>query len=121
MTIALERRLRRLRSRVWVRSWDYRQRRHARGVWYRLRRLLADASAVYAVSRPEAELLIAEGCRAEPVGLELEPSKIIVFAPAARVTRIASARPLAVRLGADLLGTECLALVPFEHGPSGPG
>lgn len=113
MTPSLERRLRQARSRVLVRAWDYRQRRHARGVWFRLRRALADASDVYALPREEGERLVSEGHVAESVGLELEPPKLILFVPAASVARIASARPLAVRLGAELLAAECLALVPF--------
>lgn len=52
--------------------------------------------------------------RAEPVGQELEPPKLIVVVPAARVAQLASARPLTVRLSAELLAAECLALVPFE-------
>jgi hypothetical protein len=58
MTAALERRLRQWRSRVLVRSWSYRQRRHAGGFWFRLRRALADASEAYAISRAEAQELI---------------------------------------------------------------
>jgi hypothetical protein len=114
MTLSLEQRARQFRSRVLVRSWEYRQRNHAKGVWFRFRRVLADASDVYAVAREAAEALVAEGYRAEPVGQELQPPKLIVFVPAARVERIASARPLAVRLSAELLAAECLVLVPFE-------
>ena len=43
MTLSLEQRARQFRSRVLVRSWEYRQRHHARGVWFRFRRVLADA------------------------------------------------------------------------------
>jgi hypothetical protein len=111
---SLERRLRELRSRVLVRSWNYRQRHHARGVWFRLRRVLSEASEAYAITREEAEELVSQGHRAEPVGQELEPPKLIVFAPAPRVARIASARPVPLRLGAEMLAAECLALVPFE-------
>jgi hypothetical protein len=118
MTQALERRLRQLRSRVLVRAWGYRQRRHAAGVWFRFRRLLAGASEAYTIPREEAEALVAEGHRAEPVGQELEPPKLIVFAPAARVARIVSARPTAVRLGAELLAADSLALVPFAAEPT---
>jgi hypothetical protein len=113
VTSSLDRRLRQLRSRVLVRAWDYRQRRHARGVWYRLRRLLADAREVYAITREDAELLAAEGLGIEQVGRELQPPKLIVFAPAERVARMPSARPLPVRLSADVVLAECLALVPF--------
>lgn len=117
MTPAQERRLREMRSRVLVRSYEYRQRRHARGAWYRLRQALALAKEAYLVPRSEAEKLVAEGHRPEPVGGELEPSRIIVFVPAARVARIAAARPVAVRLSAEVLGAEALALVPFPPGP----
>jgi hypothetical protein len=113
MSGSLERRLRQLRSRVLVRSWGYRQRRHARGVWFRLRRLLADASEAYAIPREEAEALLALGQKSEPVGQELEPPKLILFVSALRIARMASARPLALRLSADLLAADCLALVPF--------
>jgi hypothetical protein len=119
MTSAREQRIRQLRSRVLVRSWDYRQRRHARGIWFRLRRLLADASQAYAITRQDADLLVAEGHRVEPLGRELEPPKLILFAPAARLAGIASRRPLAVRLSADLMLADCLALVAFQDGADG--
>ncbi len=114
MNPSLERRVNQLRSRVLVRSWDYRQRRHARGVWFRLRRVLAEASAAYVIPSDEARRLIAEGYRAEPVGDEIEPPKLIVFVPAERLAQIASARPVPVRLGGDWLSAECLALTPFD-------
>src|SRR5512134_3978426 len=119
MTGSLERRLRQFRSRVLVRSWNYRQRHHARGVWFRLRRTLADAREAYVIARDEAEALVAEGHEPAPVGAELEPPKLVLVLPAARAARLCSARPLAVRLGAELLAAECLVLVPFElEGPS---
>jgi len=114
VTAAQEQRLRALRSRVLVRAFDHRQRRHARGVWFRLRRVLAFAKEAYAIPRDEAERLIGEGHRPEPVGRELEPPRVILFVPRERVARVASARRLAVRLSAEMLSAECLALVPFE-------
>jgi hypothetical protein len=114
VTAIQERRLRDLRSRVLVRAFDHRQRRHARGVWFRFRRALAFASEAYALPRDEAERLIAEGYRPEPVGQELEPPRVILLVPRERVAGIATARPLAVRLSAEMLTAECLALVPFE-------
>lgn len=113
MSPSLERRLRQLRSRVLVRAWEYRQRRHARGAWYRLRRVLADAGEAYAISSQEARELIAEGYPSDPVGQELEPPRLIVFAPAERIARIAAARPVPIRLGAELLAAEGLALTRF--------
>lgn len=117
MTPGLERRLRQQGSRLAVRAWDYRQRLHARGVWFRLRRVLADAREAYAIPRDEALKLIAEGYPAEPVGRELEPPKLVLFVPAERVGRVASAQPLPVRLGAALLQAECIALTPFQARP----
>jgi hypothetical protein len=114
VTPAQERRLRELRSRALVRAFDYRQRRHARGVWFRLRRVLAGASAAYALPAAEGQRLVAEGHRPEPVGQELEPPRLILLVTAERVARIAAARPLEMRLSAELLSAECLALVPFE-------
>lgn len=114
MNPVLDRRIKERRSRVLVRLWEYRQRRHARGTWFRLRRVLADASAAFAISCDEATRLIAEGHRAEPVGGELEPRKLIIFTRRERIAQIATARPVPVRLGPDLLGAECLALTPFE-------
>ena len=113
MTVLQERRLRELRSRVLVRAFDYRQRRHARGVWFRLRRALTLAEAAYALPRQEAERLLAEGHYRDPVGQELQPPRIVLVVPGERVASIASARTLAVRLSVELLSAECLALVPF--------
>ncbi len=117
MTPALERRVREQRARVLVRSWDYRQRRHARGMWFRLRRVLAEASAAFVVAPEDAAALVEEGCRADPVGDALEPRKLIVFAAAERVARIGSARAVPLRLGRDVLEARHLVLTPFDPAP----
>jgi hypothetical protein len=114
MSATLERRLREMRSRVLVRSWDYRQRNLARGVWFRLRRVLADAREAFIVPLEEARGLVGEGARVASVGSELEPPKLIVFATAERVASIRSARPVPVRLSPDVLAAEALVLVPFD-------
>jgi hypothetical protein len=100
-----------------VRAWDYRQRHHARGVWYRLRRLLADADSAFVISVQDAERLRAEGYRDELVGQQLAPAKVIVRAPADRVRLLASAREVPVSLTDSVLLAECLALSPFDPGP----
>lgn len=114
MNVVLARRVSHLRSRVLVRSWAYRQRRHARGVWFRLRRVLADASAAYVISADEASRLLAEGHRAEPVGDEIEPPKVMVFVSAERLAGLASARAVPLRLGGPLLSATHLALTAFD-------
>jgi len=114
MRPALERRIREQRARVLTRSYDYRQRHHARGVWFRLRGVLADASAAYVVTEDEAQRLVAEGWRVEPVGRELEPPRVIIRAEASRAAQIASAQQVPVRLGGDVLAARWLVIVPFE-------
>lgn len=71
-------------------------------------------SAALEIPRDEAARLVAEGLRAEVVGDELEPPKLILFAPDDRLAQIESARPVPVRSGPELLRAECLVLVPFE-------
>jgi hypothetical protein len=117
VTPALERRARELRARVLVRSWDYRQRHHARGVWFKLRRVLADARAAFVIPGDDAAALIAEGYRIEPVVRALDPRTVIVFAPAERIARIAAARQVPVRLSREVLEARHLALIPFEPVP----
>ncbi len=114
MSSFLERRLRQLRSRALIRAWAFRQRDRSHGVWFRLRRVLADAREAWEIPEIEAQALIAEGNPAAPVGAELEPPRLIVFASRARVERIAGARELPVGLGADLLEAQALALTPFD-------
>jgi hypothetical protein len=113
VSAVFERRLREQRARVLIRTHDYRQRFHAHGVWFRLRRVLADASAAYAVSEADARTLVAEGYTVQPVGAELEPPKLIVTVPADRVRTMASAAPVQIRIGGALLAASCLVLVPF--------
>jgi hypothetical protein len=89
-------------------------------VWFRLRRILADARQAHVIPREEALELIAEGCRPEPVGQELDPPRLILFVPEERIARIPSARPVPVRLEAELLAAECLALTAFGSAPRPP-
>ena len=111
MRESLERRLRRHRSRLAIRAWEYRQRNHARGVWLRLRRVLADAARAYVVTEEDARRLLAEGYRPERAGAELEPPKTILFVPAERIVRIAAAREIPVSLQAEMLEARYVVLV----------
>ena len=121
MSAVFERRLREQRARVLIRTHGYRQRRHAHGVWLRLRRVLADAGAAYAVSEADARALVAEGHAVQPVGAELDPPKLIVTVPADRVRTMAGAAPVPIRMGGDLLAAPCLVLVPFGPAPPQSG
>ena len=97
MTPSLEYRLRQHRRRTLVRSWEYRQRRHAHGVWFRLRSVLSNARTAYVISGADAETLMAEGHRLEPVGRELDPPKLIIVAPIVPRVRISIHLPVRSR------------------------
>lgn len=114
MTRTLGRRVSEFHARVLVRSWEYRQRHHARGVWFRLRRALAEASAAFMVSADDVAELTAEGYRLDPLGQALEPQRSILFVPAERVACLASARRIPVRLSRELLEAPHLVLTPFD-------
>ena len=116
----MERRVRQARSRALVRAWEYRQRNHARGAWFRLRRVLADAAEAYIVSSEDMQHLLEDGYAAIRVGLEFSPPKAIVFASRERLARRPGARQVPVRLGTELLAAEHLVLVPFDGGDAQP-
>jgi len=113
MTDRLARRVRQARSRLAVRAWEYRQRQHAKGVWMRLSRILADARVAYVIPDIEAEQLLAEGFRPEAVGKALEPPKAIFFVPEDRAARLHGAEEIPVRLEVALLQARALVLVRF--------
>jgi hypothetical protein len=115
MSALLEERVRALRARCRIRAWELRQRAHAKGVWFRLRRVLADAALAFAIPEHEAQRLIAQGVIPEPVGDEIEPRKTILFVPAEAVSGLDSPRDLAVSLSAELLAEPFLVLVPFPE------
>jgi len=110
----LQERARRVRVRAAVRGWEYRQRRHAKGAWLRLRQVLSEAASAWELPEREAERLLAEGYPTEAVGSELEPPRIIVFVPEERLRSIDERAPVPLRLGPELLGARCLALVRFR-------
>lgn len=114
MNERLHERARRIRERALVRAWEYRQRNYSKGVWYRLRRLLVDASEVWAIDEAEADRLVAAGRAVHPVGGELAPAKRIFILSEAELQGIQLRREIPVRMSSELLQAPSLALVP--HG-----
>lgn len=115
---ALERmraRARAVRVHAQVRAWKYRQRHLAAGVWFRLRRLLADAKAAYAISDQDAARLLAEGYEPVACGREIAPAKTIVLVDERRLDRLESRRPIPVDLGPAFLTVSTVALVRFDE------
>jgi hypothetical protein len=103
-----------VRTRAAIRSWEYRQRDLAAGVWFRIRRVLAEAKEAYTISEADAQQLIGEGCKPEPCGAQLAPEKTIIFVDVARLVQIESRRQMPVRLCPDFLMATAVALVPFD-------
>jgi hypothetical protein len=87
----------------------------AGGVWHRLARLLAVSQSAWAIDEGEAELLLAEGVSAHPVGFELEPPLRLFVVTGEQVARLSSARQVPLRSSPELLRHRHLALVLFEE------
>lgn len=106
-------RARAVAARAAVRRWNYRQRNLAAGLWYRVRRLLADAEAAYVISEDDARLLEAQGYVPAASGREMAPEKLIFFVDPDRLSTLESRRRIRVDLGPDFLAARSVALVPF--------
>ena len=107
----MHRRAAQVRARSATRRWEYRQRHHAKGTWFRLRRVLAESRLVFVTSETVAGQLLAEGFSAEPVGAELFPPKTLIAVPAARAEQLVESKAIPVRLNAELLAARFLVLV----------
>jgi hypothetical protein len=115
MTAAERERARRIRERALIRAWEYRQRHHAGGVWFRLRRVLVDAARAFVISEADAHQLERQGAQPLPVGRELSPAKRIFIVTSAQLEALA-AREVPVRLTAEFLRATSIALMPHGSG-----
>jgi hypothetical protein len=110
---ALHRRAKAVRSRAAIRRWEYRQRHHANGVWFRLRRAMAEADYALEVDADElAHLAVLPEVRSMAVGAELEPAKSILLITKAEAATVRGAR-LPLRLDARFLAARNIVLVQF--------
>lgn len=108
-----------MKQRLAVRAWEYRQRHGSKGVWDRLRFVLAFTEHAFAIDDAMAASLTAQGHRPHPVGAELEPQREYVVLAADHARCVAGAQEIAVRLDAAFLGHAKVALVLFPgHHPS---
>ncbi len=114
MTDALDLRARKIRDRALILVWEYRQRAHSKGTWFRLRRALVDAAEAWVVGDDDAERLAEEGFDSLAVGRELEPPKRLFVVTPERLETIASRRRIAVRLNAEFLTARNVVFVPFD-------
>lgn len=117
MTDGLHGRVRRMRERALIRSWEYRQRNLTKGVWHRLRRVLVDAAQAWQVDDPDADRLEGGGCAPLAVGRELVPPKRVFFATEQQLAVLSSRRGVPLRLGAELLHADNLVLIAQDSRP----
>ena len=110
----MRKRARIVRTRAAIRRWKYRQRDLAAGVWFRIRRVLADAKEAYVISGGDARRLIAEGYKLEACGSQLAPEKTIIFVDLTRLAQIESRRQIPVRLCPEFLMAQAVVLIPFN-------
>jgi hypothetical protein len=108
---ALRERVRRIHERTLIRAWEYRQRNHAKGVWYRFRRVLVDAAQAWVIGDLEADRLERDGRVPLPVGAELAPPKRLFFLTEQELVALSDRRMVPVRLCAELLQARNLALI----------
>jgi hypothetical protein len=106
-----------MQQRLAVRAWEYRQRKTSKGVWDRLRALLALSERGFAIDEATAQTLVASGLSPHPVGAELEPPRQYLVLTSEEATSIAGAREIPLRLDTAFLAEPRVALVLFEGIP----
>jgi hypothetical protein len=106
-------RIREIQARGRIRRWEYRQRNLAHGAWLRFRTALAHAERAFLVSPELYEQLVVSGGRIDERGTGLQPPRRIVWITPPQTATLEDARELVLRLDADMLAAEHLALVPF--------
>jgi hypothetical protein len=114
--LKMHERARAARAAFLVRQFEYRQRNHAQGVWFDLRRLLSEAATAWQISADDAARLRSEGISPRPVGFRLSPPLAIHVVSDERLQGLRSRQALKVRLSAELLRAGHLALVPWPGG-----
>jgi hypothetical protein len=113
----LHARARVVRERAQVLAWEFRQRRHSKGVWFRLRRALVDAESAWRLEPQDAERLREAGHVPLAVGLEFEPPKQIFFVSREELLQLETRTAVSLGLRAELLAAEHLALVRDSRAP----
>jgi hypothetical protein len=107
-------RIREIRARGRIRRWEYRQRNLAHGAWLRFRAALAQAECAFHISPELYASLVAAGAQVDDRGTGLQPPRHIIWISRAQATELEGARELVLRLDADMLAAQDLALVAFD-------
>ena len=113
VTQELRRRIEKSESSLIERQWEYRQRNHAAGAWFRLRLLLALCEEAYVLTEGDLDSLLATGCPLHPVGSEFLPARSILLVSRDRRAKVMGLPRLPIRLGSGVLTLPRIAVVPF--------
>ena len=117
MNEALHERARRIRERALIRDWEYRQRNHAKGVWYGFRRALVDAAQAWIIEERDADRLESEGRVPLAIGRELAPPIRLFFLTEEELSAFSPRRQVPVRLCVELLQARNVILIAHEPPP----
>ena len=107
-------RIREIRARGRIRRWEYRQRNLAHGAWLRFRTALAQAERAFRISPELYAEFVASSGEIDHHGAGLEPPRHIVWLTREQAAGLQGARELVLRLDAEMLAAEHLALVAFD-------
>lgn len=107
-------RIREIRARGRIRRWEYRQRNLAHGAWLRFRTALAQAERAFLLSPELHAALAAGGAKIDHRGAGLEPPRHIVWISRTQAAGLQGAHELVLRLDAEMLAAQHLALVAFD-------
>jgi hypothetical protein len=110
----LHERVRRMRERALIRTWEYLQRNYAKGVWFRFRRVLVDAAQAWIVDDRDADRIESEGSVPLSIGGEFDPPKRLFFLTVEQLAAVSSRRRVPVRLCCEVLQARNLVLIAHE-------
>lgn len=110
-------RIRKMKQRLAVRAWEYRQRDTSKGVWDRLRALLALSEHALALDEAEVDALLRAGHAPHRVGAQLAPARRYFVLTPADASAIARSREIPLRLDTAFLAEPRVALVLFPGIP----
>lgn len=107
----LHERLREMKARAAIKKWEARQADLAGGVWLRLQLLLAHSRRALLITAADAGALKNAGFEPHPVGMQLEPAKLLFVIAEERVPPEIAGTDIALR---DVLRAPAAILIPFS-------
>ena len=111
----LHERLREMKARAAIRTWEARQAELAGGVWFRLQLLLACTRRALVITAEEANELQRAGFEPHPVGLQLEPAKSFFVIAETNVPPEIAGSEVPLQEARRILAAPAAILIPFRN------